>query len=216
MTNVYATPEKKIIRTRLFEIAVETLENEGWKVERIARSGKASVRRITKGAEVKTVSIRTSQDMSVAFLRNASNTGWKTLEEVDYVVASSVDDDRNPRFAQVHLVPADDMRRRFDRAYLARQQSNYTMPADRGIWLKLYDAEAKQPAILVGGGIGLAFPAIAKVPLSREEVESLVDEPDEDVPQEKPEAPLTIAEAKRRLAAAFEVSPADIKITINA
>ena len=70
MTNVSSTPEKISVRTFLFNTAEEALKKEGWKVERIARSGKSSVRRITKGKQQKTVSIRTSQDTWIAFPRN--------------------------------------------------------------------------------------------------------------------------------------------------
>ena len=37
MTDIFRTPEKMSMKTRLFSIAVETLENAGWKVERVQR-----------------------------------------------------------------------------------------------------------------------------------------------------------------------------------
>lgn len=216
MTNVFTTPEKVSIRTRLFQVAEEALEKEGWKVERIARSGKASVRRITKGKIQKTVSIRTTQDTWIAFPRNPADDAWATLADVDYVVASSVDNRDNPQFARVHLIEGDEMRARFDRAYAARKKAGYTMPIGRGIWLSLYDKEADNPVTLVGAGAGLDHPAIATVPLTGLEADSAMEEADtlpaEDV---QSEAPLTIAEAKRRLALSLGVSEADIKITIS-
>ena len=96
MTNVSIIPEKMAIRYELFRIAVEALEKQGWKVERIARSGKSSVRRITKGKTTKTVSIRTTQDKWIAFPRNRKDDAWATLADVDYVVAASVDSPRQP------------------------------------------------------------------------------------------------------------------------
>ena len=216
MTNVSATQEKVSIRSRLFQVALEALEKEGWKVERIARSGKSSVRRITKGKLDKTVSIRTSQDTWIAFPRTAKDDAWATLADVDYVVAASVDDRSNPQFAQVHLIPGDEMRDRFDRAYAARKQANHTLPIGRGVWLSLYEKESANPVSLVGGGAGLAHPAIAKVPLSGQEVAELSEEPDSDGEGEKTaEAPLTIAEAKRRLALSLGVAESEIKITIS-
>ncbi|MFC5755865.1 hypothetical protein [Rhizobium sp. GCM10022189] len=216
MTNVSGTAEKISTRAHLFQIAVRALENEGWMVERISRIGKASVRRITKGKVSKKVSIRTSQDTWIAFPRNKTDTDWATLADVDFVVASSVDDRDNPKFAQVHMIDADDMRARYDRAYAARKAADYTMPVGRGIWLSLYDEEKDQPVTLVGAGAGLANPAIAKVPM----IATTLDEQEEDdvESQEKAEAteaPLTIAEAKRRLAVTLGVSEADIKITIT-
>jgi len=48
-----------------------------------------------------------------------------------------------------------------------------------------------------------------------QKVDALDEEPEAEAPAQKPETPFTIAEAKRRLACAFGVSEADIKITIS-
>ena len=96
MTNVWTSPEKVDRRDRLFDIGVKTLERQGWTVERIPKSGKSSVRRITKDGKSQTVSIRTTQDTYIAFPRNQDDTAWVTLSEVDAVVAVSVDDGDNP------------------------------------------------------------------------------------------------------------------------
>lgn len=183
-------------------------------MERIPRFGKSSVRRITKGKIAKTVSIRTSQDTWIAFPRNATNDGWATLEDVDYVVAASVDDRHNPRFGQVHMVEADEMRARFDRARVARDKAGHVMPEGRGIWLSLYDKDSNEPVSLVGAGAGLAHPAIARVPLTGE-VSAQTDEELGPQDVEVEDEPLTIAEAKRRLALSLGVNEADIKITIS-
>lgn len=214
MTNVSATLEKVSIRNLLFGAAEEALEKDGWKVERVARSGKSSVRRITKGNAVKTVSIRTSQDTWIAFPRTQDDGAWGTLADVDYVVAASVDSQSNPSFAQVHLIEGDEMRARFDRAYAARKKAGYTLPVGRGIWVSLYDKEAESPVTLVGAGAGLDHPAIARVPLSAQEVATLAEEP-KSVATQADEAPLTIPEAKRRLALSLGVAESEIKITIS-
>jgi hypothetical protein len=215
MTNVFARPEKVSVRNRLFGAAEEALRKEGWSVDRIARAGKSSVRRITKGKVSKTVSIRTTQDTWIAFPRTPADDAWATLAEVDLVVAASVDDRDNPQFAQVHLIPGDEMRARFDRAYEARKKAGYTLPVGRGIWLSLYEQEARNPVTLVGAGAGLDHPAISKVPLSDPD-DSPPDEPDPNAAGlPGGEAPLTIAEAKRRLAASLGVAESDIKITIS-
>jgi hypothetical protein len=214
MTNVSETPEKVALRAELFQIAVRTLERQGWKVERIAGAGKSSIRRVTKGNIAKTVSIRTTQDRSIAFPRNAKDDGWATLADVDYVVASSVDDRHNPRFAQVHMIEGDEMRARFDRAYAARKNAGHTLPVGRGVWLSLYAEESNDPVHHVGAGAGRVHPEIAREPLTREKAAK----PDEGLdPQdvELEDAPLTIAEAKRRLALSLGVNEADIKITIS-
>jgi hypothetical protein len=214
MTNVSSTAEKLSLRSFLLQVAEEALVKGGWKVERIARSGKASVRRITRGQEQKRVSIRTSQDTWIAFPRTSDDAAWATLADVDFVVAASVDDRLDPQFAQVHLVPGDDLRHRFDRAYAARKKAGYSLPIGRGIWLSLYEEESANPVTLVGGGIGLAYPPIAKLPLPGQ---GLGGQDAESKPAHSvaPDAPLTIAEAKRGLARSFGVPEDAVEITIR-
>ena len=218
MTNVSATPEKLSVRSDLFRAAEITLEKEGWTVERIARLGKSSVRRITKGKIEKIVSIRTSQDTWIAFPRTLDDRAWATLSDVDYVVAASVDSRDNPKFACIHLIEGDEMRARFDRAYAARKKAGYSLPVGRGIWLALYEKESKDPVTLVGAGAGLDHPALATVPLTGQESDLTSAKSDSQVLEGEGltnEAPLTIAQAKRRLALTLGVSEADIKITIS-
>jgi len=236
VTNVYATPEKLPMKDFLFHAAERALAAEGWKVERIARSGKPSVRRITKGGVEKSVSIRTSQDTWIAFPRTKDGAAWATLDGVDFVVAASIDNYENPRFANIHLVPGDDIRERFDRAYAARKAAGHVIPNGRGVWLSLYDKESADPVTLVGGGIGLAHPPIATVPLNQQQSASLgahvesepAHEPasqstltgEEQSSQPSPAnassaRALRIAEAKRGLALTFGVNEEAIEITIR-
>lgn len=221
MTNVYGSPEKVSMKAQLFKIAVEALEKAGWKVERVQGSGKSSVRRITKGAESKIVSIRTSQDTWIAFPRVAGDKGWRTLDEVGAVVPVSVDDRHNPKFAKVHLIDGDEMRDRFDRAYAARKKAGHTIPIGRGVWVSLYLPEAQDPVNRIGAGAGLKFPPIATVPLTPELIAAMEEtsgagEVEAYAAADDEEAPLSIAEAKRRLAKTLGVDAANIKITVEA
>jgi hypothetical protein len=226
MTNVWKRPEKADIRRRLFQIAEETLKNNGWEVEKIPRFGKSSVRRIRKGTESQVVSIRTTQDQWIAFPRNAADDGWVTLSDVDAVVAVSVDDRDAPQYAQVHMLEGGEMRDRFDRAYQARKAAHHSVPLGRGVWVSLYTPEAKHPVSLVGAGAGLDHPPIARVPLEpadggsvevkgapgeRETEKSAVE-----TTGGREDEPLTIGEAKRRLAISLGVDPANIKILVEA
>jgi hypothetical protein len=226
MTNVWGTPGKAALKTRLFQIGVEALQKAGWTVERIPRLGKSSVRRICRGAESRTVSIRTTQNTWLAFPRNETDTGWGTLADVDVVVAVSVDSGDHPKYALVHFIEGEDMRDRFDRAYHARKAAGHSIPLGRGVWLSLYHEEAREPVYQVGAGVGLTNPPIARVPLHAaigtastgdaaankvaDEVETV------DTASEAGTEPLTIGEAKLRLAQALGVSPSSIKITIEA
>lgn len=215
MTNVFGTPGKKPMRDRLFQIGLETLHQQGWKIERIPGVGKSSVRRISKeGGKGRRVSIRTTQDTWVAFPRNDADNGWVTLSDVDVVLAVSVDDRDHPKFAQVHMIEADEMRDRFDRAYGARISAGYSIPLGRGVWVSLYDSDAADPVTHVGGGAGLDHPPIARVPLELEESDSGVMGGTKEL--DKRDIPLTIVEAKRRLAMTLGVDPSSIKITVEA
>ena len=213
MTDVSGTPQKVALRRQLFEIGIRVLEEKGWRVERVSGSGKSSVRRIVKGSERKVVSIRTSQDRWIAFPRNKTDQGWVTLSEVDAVVAVSVDDQEEPQFALVHVIEGDEMRDRFDRAYSARKEVGHTIPLGRGMWISLYEREAREPTNRVGAGAGLVYPPIARVPLS-DEIRPQAN--DEYILPPQREAPLTIIEAKRQLALTFGVDPENVKITIEA
>lgn len=217
MTNVYATPEKVGTKNRLFQIGLETLQRHGWTVERIPGSGKSSVRRITKSGASKIVSIRTTQDTTIAFPRNKQDTSWVTLGEVDAVIAVSVDSYEDPKFAQVHMIDGSEMRDRFDRAYKARLAAGHTIPIGRGVWVPLYLKDSTDQPGHVGAGAGLKNPPIARVPLKAGDLESAVralELPEES--KKDRESPLTIPEAKRRLAMTFGVDPSNIKIVVDA
>lgn len=227
MTNVSA-PGKVAVRNFLRTRAIEELKKLGYNVERIPRAGKGSLRRLVKDGVTKTVTIRTSQDAWIAFPRNADDTGWSTLEDADLVVAASLkakDSDR----ANFHLFDADDIRARFDRALAARQRANHVIPAERGIWISLYQEEATDPVSMVGAGAGLDRKSLLAedVPveldnggLGEEDEEARASPPTrftfgEATPSPSSEEPLTIPEAKRRLALTFGVDPSAIRITVE-
>ncbi len=220
MTDIFGKSNKRSTKTRLFQVALDALEDAGWTVERVAGSGKSSVRRITKGDESKVVSIRTTQDTCIAFPRTEGDKSWRTLDEVDAVVPVSVDDKENPKFAKVHIIDGDEIRARFNRAYKARRSAGHKIPIGRGVWVSLYLPEADNPVSHVGAGAGLEFPPIAIVPLVlEEEAEDATSDDGLEVDSISPpsgEAPLSIAEAKRRLAETFRVDPSSIKIIVEA
>lgn len=213
MTNVSATPEKVELRRHLFSLAEKALEQAGWRVERIPGSGKSSVRRIVKDSESHVVSIRTTQDTWIAFPRNSEDDGWVTLDDVGFVIPVTVDDRDDPKWAAVYMVDANEMRERFDRAYLARKAAGHSVPAGRGIWVSMFATEDPKIVATVGGGI-----AVGKAPMLRVRIsgsEEVEDKPASE-PETVPTSPLTVAEAKRRLAQSFGVDPEKIKIIIEA
>lgn len=213
MTNIYGDPKKHVRKVELFDIAVQELQNAGYTVGRIPRSGKSSLRLLTKDRKSVVATIRTTQDTWIAFPRNDDDTAWNTLKEAEVVVAASVDDRDNPRNANIHIIPADEMRARFDRSREAKIKAGHVMPKGRGVWLSLYDKEANHPVSHVGAGAGIAYPPIATVPLdgTGQAPETKVQPPIQTSTQER----FTIADAKRKLAAFYEVPEAAITITIS-
>jgi hypothetical protein len=220
MTNVSKTEEKKRVRRALVNAALATLEKQGWKAARVKGGGMGRVRRITKNGKSQLAVIRTSQDQYLAFPRTDDDSAWTTLSEVDVVVASVVDDRRKPQVALVHIFDAKEMRDRFDRAYAARQKAEYSIPVGRGLWLSLYDEEGTSPT-RVGAGAGIVHPPIARVPLG--EAASNGTRPPVAPPTVSSASdgddsfePLTIPQAKARLARTLGVDPDAIKITVEA
>lgn len=235
MTNVSGSRGKVDLRNRLRQIGIEALEADGWQVERIPKSGKSSVRRITRGNESRRVAIRTTQDTYISFPRNADDTEWVTLSEVDSVVAVSVDDAASPKFGLVHMIDADDMRERFDRAYAARRAADHSIPVGRGVWVPLYVPDAASPPSHVGGGAGIDNPPIARVSLTARPRTGTAAEGtprtsaggsggNGGVGGTKAPAgtsgddtgPLTFAQAKRGLGLYYDVDPSKIRITVEA
>lgn len=223
MENLKET-EKARQRKRLFKIGLQWLEQNGWSVARAHGIGKSSVRDITRGNDGVRVSIKTTQDQYIAFAPGHDGKGWQTLDDVDAVVVVSVDDKDPPQEALVHWFGADDLRERFDRALVAREEAGYKERHDRGVWLPLYIADDGQVVRFVGGGIGLENPPIARVPLNggatMRNGYSMMTPPAPPRPSPTHGAPaprgLTIADAKRGLAITFGVPESAVRITIEA
>lgn len=218
MTNIFKTPEKRARKNELFQIGIETLQKEGWIVTK-AKLGKSSVRRIAKGGESKLVSIRTTQDQWIAFPPKTKGKGWITLDDVDVVLAVSVDANEPPREALVHWLPGDEMRQRFDLALKARKEADRVQPDRRGVWIPLYEREdASENVSYVGGGAGLDHPPIARVPMNGEgsTPPSIGSDGLADDDGREDEIGLTIGQAKRRLSLSLGVPESSIKITVEA
>ena len=219
MPNINANRNVVEKRKRLFEIGIEALEKEGWRVEKVRGAGKSSLRRIRKEGKAKLISIRTTQDTWIAFPRDKHDERWTTLSDVDFVLAVSVDDKEQPQYGQAHLIDGEEMQARFDRAYEARLAAGHAVSLGSGsMWVSLYHNEATDPVNRVGAGAGLTNPVIYRAPLdrTRSEGQDEHDEPTDVVQPGAVDDELTINEAKRRLALTLGIDPSSVKIVIEA
>lgn len=161
-------PSKRIeLRDKLRAAAMQTLKTEGWRVVPSDDTRKPSMWRIEREGESHPITIRTSRDHTIAFPRTKGDDGWLTLDDVDFVIAATVDDPDDPTEAWIHMLPADEMRKRFDRALAVRKASGHGVKkTGRGLFLPLYRRDTGNWTV-AGGGFGRddAHPAIAKIPL---------------------------------------------------
>ncbi len=218
MTDVGGS-EKTRTRRLLVDACIQVLERDGWRVTKVSGYGNARIRRIARGGEDKLAAIRTTQDQCLAFPRTRDDTQWATLSDVDVVVVASLDPG-DPQCARIHMIDAEELRGRFDRAYHARRNASHSIPPGRGVWIALYEHEARNPVTLVGAGAGIANAPIARVRLTEvaaPAAKSPATIAARAVATSTQDArALTIAEAKAGLARSFGVDPSNIKITVEA
>lgn len=212
MGNIFTSPQKVGLKNRLLQVGLEVLAKQVGGVEK-AGIGKSSVRRVKRNGRDKLVSIRTTQDHYLAWARTDDDKEWSTLCDVDEVMVVTVDNPEEPEMARVYLFEQAEVKSRFDRAYKARKAAGYKVAGGRGLWLSMYDKEAREPVTLVGAGIAHDVEPSAVVPLqegTRHPSPSV--QPEGDLESLRP---LSIAEAKQRLALTFGVEPSAIKITVE-
>lgn len=195
-----------------FAFGMDTLKAQGWVIERIPKCGKSSLRRISKGQVSQVACIRTSQNGSIGFQRDEIG-GWVTLTNAEVVVVVSVDV-LNADYVKVHFFDAREVEEQLNRRYQARKDANHKLSEKHSIWLELYSLDKDDLPSYVGNGIGLnpetviARESLKEIRLRYQATIELVDEV-------ALEEPLTIAEAKNRLALTLGVSVDAIKITVE-
>lgn len=212
--------EKRHMKERLLQIGIRGIQKQGWSVTR-ERGGADQVFRITKNGDSKLVSLRTSQDRWFAFPAKPNGHGWHTLDDVDLVLVSSVEENDPPREAWVYLFEADEIRERFDRAYKARKEAGRKLSARederRGFWIPLYhEPDASHSISYVGGGAGRnKRKRIHTEPLGDGGAPASLPKPTKLPPDDGgSDQPMTIA--KRYLSGIIGVPESSIKITIEA
>lgn len=199
----------------LVKAAKNALVGAGYEIERLPGRGRSNVWKIAKGGVEQLASIRTTQDRWFAF--PPLDDKWKTLDDVDIVVVSAVDDPEDPRNAQVYLFAADDVRDRFNAAYKARLEAGQKVRHNFGMWVCL-DEDTRGIAASVGSGIATKHDPIANCSLSQIEVLD-APKPDDEEADEGSVTPATIssvlANAKAQIAAMAGVGIDQIRLDLK-
>ncbi|MFZ5746380.1 MAG: hypothetical protein ACOY45_01845 [Pseudomonadota bacterium] len=167
--------------------AVEGAKKSGFAMKRQPGRGLSNTWEATKDGDAKIASIRTTRDRWIAFPPLDSGSRWKTLDDVELVIVSAVDNPDNPQNVDVHVFPADVVRERFDASYSARIANGHTVRDNFGMWVKLDAADADLPT-QAGAGLAVEYPAVARfsideleggMPVATEQAVAEVPEDDE-------------------------------------
>jgi hypothetical protein len=159
--------------------AIKGAEQAGYSLKRQPGRGLSNTYEVTKDGKTKVASVRTTQDRWIAFPPLEKGTRWKTLDDVELVLVSAVDNRENPQNVDVYLFPADEVRKRFDASYAARIKQGHTVRDDYGMWVMLDKGDNEVPS-QVGHSLALDYPAIARFSIDELEAEMGDSTADED------------------------------------
>lgn len=220
----------------LVAAAKAAVESDGFTLSRIPGRGLSNVWKIEKAGETRIASIRTTRDRWIAFPPLDGGKRYKTLDDVDDVLVAAVDRKEDPKQVEVYLIPAQEVRARFDAAYAARTKAGHITRDNYGMWVNL-DLDERETATSVGSGLAAAYQPIAI--FSLDELATVIrpgdtEHGDEEVGSGAPaqsrsappppnllqwEEPRTIAEiiawAKQRIAAVAGVEPDAVKLDLK-
>ncbi len=146
----------------LVDVSRESVKKAGYELERQPGRGRSNVYMVKKGGKEQLASIRTTKDRWIAFPPLKDK--WKTLDDVELVIISAVDDVEDPKNAEVYILPADEVRDRFNASYRARISSGQKVRENFGMWVCL-DRDDRGIAASVGSGIIESHTPVAVIPL---------------------------------------------------
>lgn len=152
--------------------ALKGAEQAGYTLKRQPGRGLSNTYEMTKDGKAKVASLRTTQDRWIAFPPLDNGKRWKTLDGVELVLVSAVDNRENPQNVDVYLFPADEVRKRFDASYAARIAEGHIVSDNFGMWVML-DKGDDQVMSQVGHSLAIDYPAIAHFTIDELEDEVL-------------------------------------------
>ena len=183
--------------------AIEGAKRVGYTLERRPGRGLSNTYNVTKDGKTQSASVRTTRDRWIAFPPLNDGARWKTLDDVELVLVSAVDDRLNPQNVDVYLFPADEVRKRFNASYAARTKQGHVVRNDYGMWVTLDKGDDQVPS-QVGHSLALDYPAIAHFTL--DELEAGVEPETKHLADEAaPEPEETVSEDVLPLTTVIEV-----------
>lgn len=154
------TPSARMYRVLVHAAKMGALES-GYQLTRKPGRGLSNVWELKKAGSTKAASIRTTRDRWFAFPPLDNGKKWKTLDDVELVIVSAVDDKESPKEAQVYIFDAAEVRERFNEAYKARAAAGQVLKDNFGMWVALNDPKRGLPADK-GSGLADKFKPVAR------------------------------------------------------
>jgi len=223
MSNWYELSEEGRIWRALVHAAKKGATEAGYTLTRLPGRGLANVWQVQKNGKSQIAAIRTTRDRAIAFPPLDGGKNWKTLDDVDLVIVAATDSKKNPKTVDVYILPAAEVRKRFDASYKARIEAGHKVSDNYGMWLFLDNDPRPTPA-RIGSGIIEEYERIASYPMDAlmAEAKTLVwsngDEADAPVEAEEVET-ITIAEvldvARQHIARIAGVKPEAVKLDLK-
>jgi hypothetical protein len=199
--------------------ATKALKAQGFELERLPGRGLSNVWTMKKDNEApKTVCVRTTRDRAIAFPPLNNGTQWRTLDDCEMVAVATVDSRDEPRKVEVYLVPAHEVKKRFNASYKARIKAGQVLRDNFGMWLGLDRRHRGRPND-VGTGLVDEYQPIAvyliEDLINEVPSESVENGPDETETPERQTISEVITWAKEQIAEIAGVSPSAVKLDLK-
>lgn len=140
--------------------ARKAMQESGYVINRVPGRGPSNTWQLESAGKNQTASVRTTKNRWFAFQPLEEGAKWKTLDEVDLVVVSAVDDHHEPRNIQVYFFDSSEVRECFDLARRARVKAGKQVTDNFGMWVSLNLDDRDLPDS-VGSGLADKHPPVA-------------------------------------------------------
>lgn len=169
MGNSFNSLSRGESRRVLITSALDALKDEGFdlKKKRGMGRGPSQVYIAKRDGKEQLLSIRTTRNRWFAF--PPFDGGWKTLDDVDLVAVSAVDNPENPEKAEVYLFSAKSVRDKLDAEHAVRKANGYVITENVGLWIYLDPIEDEDQGSM-GSGLASDETRIAEIPFDEGDV----------------------------------------------